>query len=304
MATQVYKITRYDPQPVLFGRPEPILDTSGLALTEKINLAKKENGFIPPTSFTPGLTFGVIGDDTNLYPSSHWQSEAQSRYLPSTSEKEDNDKHNFLITSLDTRAHNPQSKRIFHIKRINHEPVCKVLTWPLDAEQSGEGIKTVYSTSYPIKIRKEPRRLILRHSLEKRAEGIVPINPAEGFDVRNEMMLPVCDPVVLPSAPNPHRYLIRKRKVPAPTKPAGVIYPPLEPKPIRSAEIMSKGPKSAPFERVSVSSLAGDIFSRRKYIPQPLANMTTGSVEVRPRSDSYKFDDKYLPFIRCKTIIP
>ncbi|KAK3596459.1 hypothetical protein CHS0354_015929 [Potamilus streckersoni] len=211
----------------------------------------------------------------NLYPSSHWQSEAQSRYLPSTSEKEDNDKHNFLITSLDTRAHNPQSKRIFHIKRINHEPVCKVLTWPLDAEQSGEGIKTVYSTSYPIKIRKEPRRLILRHSLEKRAEGIVPINPAEGFDVRNEMMLPVCDPVVLPSAPNPHRYLIRKRKVPAPTKPAGVIYPPLEPKPIRSAEIMSKGPKSAPFERVSVSSLAGDIFSRRKYIPQPLANMTT-----------------------------
>lgn len=288
---------------------------------------------------------------SQLYPSSKWESENQSRFSGDKPD-EARRKPDFVITSLDTRKHNPQSKQIFHIKRINKKPVCTVQTWETPVtSQSQETLSTIYKTSFQDRD-KEPRRLV--HRVNKPTEGIVPVNETgKSFDVRTEMMLPVCDSTVIPSAHNPHRYLLRKRKVPPPYRTSGIVYPALEkprmtsytpgmmqtgdlPFPNESlpvaqsdsasdrtsvsslsgmefsrrkyiqppmGHILGKNDKPRPQSPVCVSSLAGKTFSRRRYLPNPSSEISNDFTGCVPETKSHRFDDKYLPFMRAKTII-
>lgn len=59
---------------------------------------------------------------SKLYPSSGWLSENRDRFSGRKPEPP-GDKREFVITSLDTRKHNPHPKQIFHIKRIDNKKV-------------------------------------------------------------------------------------------------------------------------------------------------------------------------------------
>ncbi|XP_060601095.1 uncharacterized protein LOC132754478 isoform X2 [Ruditapes philippinarum] len=298
------------------------------------------------------LTFGVLGDDSNLYPSSNWVSENRDNYAGRTADEAARTKPDFMITSLDTRKHNPQPTQIYHIRRINKQPVCNVQSWVNVGEKKEEiPESSVYKVSYQDRP-SQPVNIVHKQDLNKPIEGIVPVNiTGSKFDVRSEMMLPVCDASRMPSAPNPHRYLLRKRKVPPPfNTTSGIVYPNLEHSRMTSYDPGMQQTGSLPFpnespqtvvpketsDRTSVSSLSGYSFSRRKYIQPPSCHIFKA---LRPESPvcvsslagkefsrrrkiipphkelnlgfdggiaettSRNFDDKYLPFIRAKTII-
>ncbi|XP_045207721.1 uncharacterized protein LOC123559736 isoform X2 [Mercenaria mercenaria] len=298
---------------------------------------------------------------SNLYPSSKWVSENRDNFAGRKAEETSRLKPDFVITSLDTRKHNPQPTQIFHIRRINKKPVCNVQSWvSVGGKEETRPESSVYKVSFK-EHQAEPVHIVHKEDQDKPIEGIVPVNiSGSKFDIRSEMMLPVCDALRMPSAPNPHRYLLRKRKVPPPfnthtttytsTATSGIVYPNLEHSRMTSYEPGMVQTGSLPFpnetaantvpkdttDRISVTSMSGQSFSRRKFIQPPACRIfqaprpespicissLAGKAFSRRRelchpppeinlgfdggvaeTTSTKFDDKYLPFIRAKTII-
>lgn len=232
------------------------------------------------------------------YPSSKWQTENSVRYKVIDFSRIQKESPPFILTSLDERYHNPHSKQIFHIRRINNKPVCSVHTWknyPGQADMKTLN-KSIYSSSFEPPLSPEPRTIIRGQEKLVQADGIVPFNqPVDKCNVKEEMFLPVCDTIRIPSAPNPHRYLLRKRKVPAPHQPMGIFYP--------ESPVPDLPPDRTP-TRISVSSLCGQEFTRRRYIPQPRGNFEPGTFDGgAPMLETNRMDEKYLPFVRVPPII-
>lgn len=243
------------------------------------------------------LTFGVLGDDNNLYPSTKWESENRGEFPKWKTEP----KQEVVLTALDTRKHNPQSRKIFHIRKIDKKPVCTVADLVNAPAQEEEPLETIYMTSFTDRDGR-PMEIIHKADIEKvRMEhSIVPLNGSgDGYEEKSEMMLPVCDPSFMPSAKDPHKYLARKRRVPPPFKTRatrrqqcgnGVVYPNLEhPRMTEYHPGMPRDGADLPFEnedlsnipasteRVSVSSLSGQPFSRRRYFAQTENYILPGS---------------------------
>lgn len=103
-------------------------------------------------------------------------------------------------------------------------------------------------------------------------EGVVPFDqPFNKFNVKKEMFLPaVCDLLKTPTAANPHKYMLPRRRIPAPYTQMGIFYPE-SPDPVKFHE----GPKTQP-DQISISSLCGQHFTRKKYIPQPRGSIQLG----------------------------
>lgn len=242
----------------------------------------------------------LICAEKNKYPSSKWQTENQLRYKAIDFSRTPRDSPPFLVTSLDDRYHNPHSKQIFHIRRINNKPVCSVHTWKNYPDEMEKKVynKTIYSSSFE---QRTPDVRVLIKSQDKHvlAEGIVPFDqPADKCNVREEMFLPICDTIRIPSAPNPHRYLLRKRRIPAPHQPMGIFYPET-PEPAQLPER-----PCTQLDKVSVSTLCGQEFTRKKYIPHPRGNFEPGNFDGgAPPIQSQRFDAKYLPLVRVRPII-
>ncbi|XP_052806156.1 uncharacterized protein LOC128235386 isoform X2 [Mya arenaria] len=259
------------------------------------------------------MTHGILGPNHQLYPSSQWATENKLEFSDRRTEVPSSSRPDFVITSLDTRKHNPQSKQIFHIKRINKKPVCSV-QWlgagkEAGSQAPGEATRSEYRTSFQQRPLAEPRHIVHKQEKEnKPIDGIVPINiTSKTFDVRSEMMLPVCDSTAIPSAHNPHRYLLRKRKVPAPFTACGIVYPNLSRPPAPPTKSTPASGASTPLlcgtDRISVSSLSGYAFSRRKFIQPPSNNIQPGFDGGVPMCESTKFGDTLLPFMKAKSII-
>ncbi|KAL4229156.1 hypothetical protein ACF0H5_012194 [Mactra antiquata] len=296
-------------------------DSVGSKVFRKVKLPQEYTGINFSTDYC-----------SNLYPSSKWVTEKQDNFADRKTANF-RTKPDFEITSLDSRKHNPQPTQIFHIKRINQKPVCNVQSWvstggPQEPKKPDDSMYTVSYTDRPTT---EPLHIVHKDEKEKPIEGIVPINiSGSHFDVRSEMMLPMCDSTSLPSARNPHRYLLRKRKVPPPFNTfdsrnvkqvtTGIVYPNLEhprmtsfppgeaqvgtlPFPNEVTETRTPTLPSATPERISISSLSGMNFSRRKFIEPPSGHIFCGFDGGVAEITSSKFDDKYLPFIRAKTVI-
>ncbi|XP_052060044.1 uncharacterized protein LOC127700541 isoform X1 [Mytilus californianus] len=244
----------------------------------------------------------IFGEHTvkNRYPSSKWQTENQIRYKVIDFSRTPRDSPPFLVTTLDDRYHNPHSKQIFHIKRINNKPVCSVNTWknyPNEMEKKTQN-KTIYSSSFEHRT-PDVRVLIKNQDKHVLAQGIVPFDqPENTCDVKEEMFLPICDTTRIPSAPNPHRYLLRKKRIPAPHQPMGIFYPE-SPQP----DLPPERPKTQ-CDKVSISTLCGQEFTRKKYIPQPRGNFEPGAFDGgAPQIQTHRFNDKFLPLVRVKPII-
>ncbi|VDI13340.1 Hypothetical predicted protein [Mytilus galloprovincialis] len=143
----------------------------------------------------------TIGQDWNRYPSSKWQTENQVRYKVLDFSRTPRDSPPFLVTTLDDRYHNPHSKQIFHIKRINNKPVCSVNTWsnyPNEMEKKTQN-KTIYNSSFEQRT-PDVRVLIKNQDKHVLAQGIVPFDqPEDKYDVKEEMFLPICDTTRIPS---------------------------------------------------------------------------------------------------------
>ena len=105
-------------------------------------------------------------------------------------------------------------------------------------------------------------------------EGVVPFDqPLNKFNVKKEMRLPaICDSLRTPSAANPNKYMLRKRMSPAPHPQMGICYPE-SPDPVKFHE----RPKTQP-DQISISSLCGQQFTRKKYIRHPRGNIEVGSI--------------------------
>ncbi|VDI13338.1 Hypothetical predicted protein [Mytilus galloprovincialis] len=145
----------------------------------------------------------ITGEHTakNRYPSSKWQTENQVRYKVLDFSRTPRDSPPFLVTTLDDRYHNPHSKQIFHIKRINNKPVCSVNTWsnyPNEMEKKTQN-KTIYNSSFEQRT-PDVRVLIKNQDKHVLAQGIVPFDqPEDKYDVKEEMFLPICDTTRIPS---------------------------------------------------------------------------------------------------------
>ncbi|XP_052255386.1 uncharacterized protein LOC127861062 isoform X2 [Dreissena polymorpha] len=263
----------------------------------------------------------LLGNDIQLYPSSQWRTENKSQFageMPVGGWELPRGQPDFVITSIDNRRHNPQSRQVFHIKRFNKKPVCS-LQW-IDNGKGTSGSApeppgSVYRVSYQETPGTKQPQIVHKRDMDRPIDGsIVPVNiMSANFDIRSEMMLPVCDSTAMPSAHNPHRYLLRKRKVAPPYRIVnGIVNPPREeihqvPRPPReSRSKLPAGICSSPdgsYDRTCVSSLSGYAFTRRKYIPPPANNILTGFDGGVPESTSMRFNEKYGPFMRAKTII-
>nr|XP_022327504.1 uncharacterized protein LOC111126882 isoform X2 [Crassostrea virginica] len=237
-----------------------------------------------------------------------WNTENRFRFRVEDAPKRQVERPPFIVTTLDSRKHNPQSKQIFHIHRINAKPVCKVHTWPEDSmDVSEDSGLSIYNSSFKQKCQSERRQLVTSRDKETTAQGIVPFDqPADSCNVREEMLLPICETTNIPSAPHPHKYLLRKKKVPPSFDEAGVFFDvdsgcslPHSHYKERKLHMESSMP-----ERVCISSLQGMEFSRKRYIPPPGGSISFAHFEERAASaQGNRFSDKYIPFLRVKTII-
>lgn len=255
-----------------------------------------------------------MNSDTNrgdLFPSINWETEKQGQYREYAPPRHSEARG---TSCLDTRKHSPQSRKLFRIKGINKKPICTVDDQTNAPTQESLPANTVYMTTYTER-KGGQRELIHRADAEaaRLEHCIVPLNDSEqGFGVKPEMMLPVCDPGFMPSAKEPHKYLARKRRVPPPYKSCGVVYPNLEyprmtayvpGKPRDGADIpfdnedLSKIPDST--ERVSVTSLTGLPFTRRRFLSQKEHGVIPGTVTSESNQDS----NGLLPYMRAKAII-
>lgn len=246
----------------------------------------------------------------NKYNSASWRSENQVRYKVIDFSRVSPDKAPFLLTTLDSRRHTPQSRHIFHIHRVNQKPICSVQTWPddpKDMEKKDKGT-SIYMTSFKHKKTSELPKVIKRNMKERIAEGIVPFNlPEDNFDIRSEMMLPVCETTRIPSAPHPHKYLLRRRKVPPQFQSHGIFYN-NNGEPIKSQSMDRPLSRPPPMNdnsaHVSITSLCGQDFTRRRYIAPPTGILTVTNFDGGAKAiGSHRFDEKYLPFIRAKSVI-
>ncbi|OWF52432.1 uncharacterized protein LOC110447782 isoform X2 [Mizuhopecten yessoensis] len=253
--------------------------------------------------------YNKYGQDRNRYNSASWRSENQVRYKVIDFSRVSPDKAPFLLTTLDSKRHTPQSKHIFHIHRVNQKPICTVQTWPddpKDMDKKNNGT-SIYMTSFKENPWPQVPKFVHKNK-DTKAEGIVPFNlPAENFDVRSEMMLPVCETTQIPSAPNPHKYLLRRRKVPPSFQSSGIFYN-------NKGEPMQSQSEDRPHSRpppmndnsahVSITSLCGHDFTRRRYIAPPSGILTVTNFDGGAKAiGSNRFDEKYLPFIRAKSVI-
>ncbi|WAR05167.1 hypothetical protein MAR_020536 [Mya arenaria] len=183
------------------------------------------------------------GSSHQLYPSSQWATENKLEFSDRRTEVPSSSRPDFVITSLDTRKHNPQSKQIFHIKRINKKPVCSV-QWlgagkEAGSQAPGEATRSEYRTSFQ--------------------------------------------------------------------QPCGIVYPNLSRPPAPPTKSTPASGASTPLlcgtDRISVSSLSGYAFSRRKFIQPPSNNIQPGFDGGVPMCESTKFGDTLLPFMKAKSII-
>ncbi|KAL5020430.1 hypothetical protein ScPMuIL_003322 [Solemya velum] len=249
----------------------------------------------------------LFGEDRKNFSDSNWQSENQQRYrLIDSVKRKPEVRPQFLITSLDPRSHNPQSKCIFHIRRIHQKPVCDVTTSIKHGATHKETDKsgTEYESSFKEKTPDEPRTIVFRKEKEFKAEGIVPFNSPEGNDVRSEMLLPVCDSTGIPSAPNPHKYLVRKRKVEASHKPCGIFYPDKQKEKRKNQRPLSEKRILDKSEKISISNLLGGEFTRRKFIAPPTGSLNVEGFDGGAQVQSgIVFTQQYLPFVKVKQII-
>ncbi|KAK3107173.1 hypothetical protein FSP39_008505 [Pinctada imbricata] len=279
----------------------------------------RQTKLLPPPRPLHSTYESVLEKHWQQFPSSTWRTENQFRYsVPVVDFTQDQvERPPFVVTTLDPRKHNPQSKQIFHIRRINNKPVCKVHTWMNESnEMSGEKGTSIYMTSFQRQCPKEPRTVVTSKDKDKLAEGIVPFDQNEATcNVREEMLLPVCETTRIPSAPTPHKYLLRKKKIPPTVGPSGVFYDEKTGDSIHTAPVYESLPRlphherrlhreSTSSEKTCISSLLGQEFSRKRYIPPPQGSFTVGEFDGgAPAIQSSRFEERYLPFVRMKTII-
>lgn len=251
-----------------------------------------------------------LGDSTERSKgsASTWNTETRFRYKVEDLSQRPVERPPFIVTSLDSRKHNPQSKQIFHIHRINAKPVCKVHTWTDDSTDVCEDKGTsIYKSSYKQSLYPENRHLVTSRDKETTAHGIVPFDqPADSCNVREEMLLPICETTNIPSASHPHKYLLRKKKVPPSFDEAGVFFDPESGYAIPSFPYKERKlhRESSMPERVCISSLQGMEFSRKRYIPPPCESFSLEHFDDRANSvQGNRFSEKYIPFLRVKTFI-
>lgn len=96
-------------------------------------------------------------------------------------------------------------------------------------------------------------------------EGVVPFDqPLNKITVKKEILLSAkCDSLKTPSAENPHKYMLPKRRFPVPHPQMGIFYPE-SPDPVKFGERSQTQP-----DRISISSLCGQPFTRTKYFSKP-----------------------------------
>uniref|UniRef100_K1P7Q6 Small ribosomal subunit protein eS19 n=1 Tax=Magallana gigas TaxID=29159 RepID=K1P7Q6_MAGGI len=147
-----------------------------------------------------------LGDSTerNKGLASTWNTETRFRYKVEDLPQRPVERPPFIVTSLDSRKHNPQSKQIFHIHRINAKPVCKVHTWTDDSTDVNEDKGTsIYKSSYKRDLHPENRQLVTSRDKETTAHGIeagVFFDPESGY--------------AIPSFPYKERKLHRESSMP------------------------------------------------------------------------------------------
>ncbi|XP_061183875.1 uncharacterized protein LOC133192051 [Saccostrea echinata] len=281
------------------------LITASTELAKKLKKKNKEERL-------PCLNLGTNSDKHEKKKCSKistWNTENRFRFKVLDMSQRPVERPPFLVTTLDPRKHNPQSKQIFHIHRINAKPVCKVHTWVEDKMDVNEdGGKTTYKSSYKLKSPSADRQPPIKSKdKETMAHGIVPFDqPADSCNVREEMLLPICETTNIPSAPHPHKYLLRKKKAPPCFDEAGVFYDPEDGHslPEFPYKEMRLHRESTMPDRVCISSLQGMEFSRKRYIPPPCGSFSVAYFDGGPPSNKGSgFNEKYIPFLRVKTII-
>lgn len=255
------------------------------------------------------INFGytrVLRKDWNICSASEWQTENRVHYrIIDFSERQPRERPEFIANKLDSRRHNPQSNQVYHIRCLNNKPICKVQSKDQDKpDMDVNQESTIYSTSYQQTNPTDKRLLIVRNMKENVAKGIVPFDqPLEHCDVREEMMLPICETTRIPSAPSPHKYLLRKRRIRAPVPPSGVFYPEHTPT-LPQVNHVETATTPTFRSKTSISSLCGKDFTRRRYIQPPSGSFTTNYFDGGAKPIvSHRFDDKYLPYVKAKSII-
>ncbi|XP_067676363.1 uncharacterized protein [Haliotis asinina] len=242
---------------------------------------------------------GVLGEDWKEFSAVDWATENRVRFRPVSCADSGRRRSQLMLTKLDGgRRHNPHAGLARHIDQLHgKKPVCAVQTLLKEPTPDKTLTPSMYTTQFEYRKPPEPRLVIFRRDKEKKAVGIVPKNNITSrTDIRDEMMLPVCESLEMPSMENPHTYFPRRKRVSTPYQEEGVFY-----SESHCAKVCSAPTGGA---RIGITNLTGKEFTRRRFVAPPRNTLTVKGFDGGlPPTDNATFQSEMMPFMRAKTII-